>query len=87
MKYLLLFSIRVYWLLPGSWRRSCIFKCSCSHYVYQETKKNGFINGIRAFRRRFHQCRPGYGIVAAPDGKEWVVLMDLSCVERAITNL
>lgn len=64
MKLLLLIIIRFYWLIiPEQRRRSCLFKESCSNYVYNKTNTIGFIAGIKAIKKRFHQCRPGYRII------------------------
>lgn len=61
MKSFLLLIIRLYWtLIPKSNRRMCIFKKSCSNYVFEITKKQGFIKGIIALKFRYRHCRPGY---------------------------
>ncbi|QHI37053.1 Putative membrane protein insertion efficiency factor [Kordia antarctica] len=61
MKYFLLFIIKSYWLIiPKSKRRKCIFKQSCSNYVYQTATKDGFIAGLYAFKYRYKNCRYGY---------------------------
>ena len=60
MNKILLFCIKIYWLvIPESFRRSCLFKESCSRYVYRITKENGFIEGVKAFKTRYKKCRPG----------------------------
>lgn len=58
----MLLFIRIYWLIPIHWHNKCIFRESCSHYVYRITKKEGFIQGIKAFIERNYSCRPGYFI-------------------------
>ena len=60
MRFILLLLIRIYWLIPKKSRRTCIFKESCSKYVYETTKKYGLKKGIAAFKMRSRQCRPGY---------------------------
>ena len=60
MRYLLMLLIRLYWLVPAHKRRRCIFKESCSRYVYRMAKEQGFRKALGAFRERKKQCRPGY---------------------------
>lgn len=63
MKYLLLLIIRIYWIaVPPSGRKQCIFRESCSRYVWRITISEGFLAGIRAFRFRNRHCCPGYAI-------------------------
>lgn len=80
MKYLLLVLIRLYRLLPSSIKRKCLFRCSCSSYVYQATKGKGFTAGLSAFKKRWQQCRGGYAIYYTADGEKWVILADHSVV-------
>ncbi|MBS1744078.1 MAG: membrane protein insertion efficiency factor YidD [Bacteroidetes bacterium] len=60
MGYFLLIFIRIYWLIPVNKRKRCIFKESCSKYVYRITKKSGLKAGIEAILDRRAKCRPGY---------------------------
>ncbi len=63
MKYAILLLIQAYWtILPESKRRRCIFKKSCSKYVYETTQENGFFSGMSALLFRFHNCRSGFQI-------------------------
>jgi len=63
MKLILLFIIRIYWkFIPENKRRKCIFRQTCSNYVYEETKNKGLISGIKALIFRFKNCRPNYDI-------------------------
>ncbi len=63
MKYLLLLVIRIYWaVIPASKRKKCIFRESCSNYVYRITKEEGFRAGMKALSFRRKHCRPGYAI-------------------------
>lgn len=67
MKVFLLVIIRVYWLLiPKSKRKKCIFRKSCSKYVFEETTKNGLQKGLKAFRFRYKNCRHGFEIFKNP---------------------
>ncbi len=60
MKYLLMFAIRIYWRIPSKLHSKCIFKETCSHYVYRIAEQKGFIDGMKAFLERNELCRPGY---------------------------
>lgn len=60
MRYLLLLSIHLYWIIPKKNRRQCIFKESCSKYVYRVTKNEGWKKGLLAIQGRRRQCRPGF---------------------------
>jgi putative component of membrane protein insertase Oxa1/YidC/SpoIIIJ protein YidD len=58
MKYLILFAIKLYWIsVSTSKRKKCLFKKSCSNYVFETTEGAGFINGIKAFCFRYKNCR------------------------------
>lgn len=64
MKYIILLSIKSYWLLvPEVKRKNCLFRESCSRYVYRITFEQGFIKGLKAFKERFKKCRSGYKII------------------------
>lgn len=66
MKYVLILIIRSYWILvPESKRRKCIFRKSCSQFVYEEAL-HGFLKGLNAFRYRYRNCRYGYEIFENP---------------------
>lgn len=69
MKNLLRFVIRLYWFcIPENRRRSCLFRESCSIYVYRITGENGFFEGIQAMRERFKVCRAEYKL-SSENGK------------------
>lgn len=56
----LLVLICLYWALwPARVRRACLFRHSCSRYVYYTTRRYGLRAGQRALARRYRQCRPG----------------------------
>lgn len=59
--------IKLYWLIiPAHKRCKCIFRKSCSHFVYEKTTNNGFIEGIKALIFRFQNCRYGHEIFQNP---------------------
>jgi putative component of membrane protein insertase Oxa1/YidC/SpoIIIJ protein YidD len=62
MRYLLMFAIRIYWRIPTKLHDKCIFKETCSHYVYRIAEHQGVIPALKAFKERNRQCRPGYVI-------------------------
>ena len=66
----------MYWkLIPAKKRKACIFKVSCSNYVFKETKSNGFLIGMRALKYRFQNCRQGFEIFENPiDGSKQLIL-------------
>ncbi|WP_133575544.1 membrane protein insertion efficiency factor YidD [Pedobacter metabolipauper] len=69
MKTLFLLGIRLYWIVvPKNKRRKCIFRTTCSQYVYQATIEEGFFKGLIALRYRFLNCRSGYQIFENSDG-------------------
>lgn len=67
MRYLILIGIRLYWLLPKKFRKKCLYRETCSRYVYRIARKYGFKEGIRALSRRIETCRPKYKIVEIDD--------------------
>jgi putative component of membrane protein insertase Oxa1/YidC/SpoIIIJ protein YidD len=68
MRYPLLFLIRMYWLWPKTRRRQCLFRQSCSHFVYDTASKKGFVQGVRALYARFRRCTGSYELVKT-DGR------------------
>jgi len=61
MKYLMLFSIRIYRkLIPAEKRRMCLYKETCSNYVERIVREKGFIEGLRALVFRFRNCNGSY---------------------------
>ncbi|AFL79710.1 hypothetical protein Aeqsu_0184 [Aequorivita sublithincola DSM 14238] len=70
IKIILLLSIKYYWrFVPESKRRKCLFKTSCSHYVYQQTKEKGIQDGLRALIFRINNCNNQYQIIEIGDEK------------------
>ncbi len=84
MRYLILLVIKMYWLLiPQSNRRKCIFKKSCSNYVFETTQKEGFIKGLKAFQFRYHNCRGNFQVFKNPiNDKIQILLPSQIIVER-----
>lgn len=76
MKFVLLLSINAYWkLIPHRFRRPCIYKTTCSNYVYQETICGGFLMGLKALNLRFRTCRHGFEVFENPvDGTMQILL-------------
>lgn len=63
MRLLLLLGIRLYWRLwPEQLRRSCLFRESCSRYVYRVTAHAGASAGFAALWERARRCRGGYRV-------------------------
>lgn len=60
MRYLLMFAIRIYWRIPTKLHNKCLFKETCSHYVYRIAKHQGFKAAFKALKERDELCRPGY---------------------------
>lgn len=76
MKYLILFAIRLYWILiPQNKRKKCVFKKSCSNYVFEITQTEGFIKGLVAFRFRYQNCRGGFEIFKNPINNKTQMLL------------
>lgn len=63
MKFIFLIIIRIYWILiPITKRRHCIFEKSCSNIVYEETKVNGFMSGLKILVFRIKNCQSDFDI-------------------------
>ena len=76
MRHLLLLAITVYWVvIPPGKRRKCLFRTTCSQYVFQITREKGFYKGLTALKFRFLNCRSGYHIFDhAVDGSKMMIL-------------
>ncbi|WP_378174264.1 membrane protein insertion efficiency factor YidD [Aquimarina sp. SS2-1] len=76
MKILLIIPIKLYWFFVAkSKRRRCIFRKSCSNYVYEETCKKGFISGLKALRYRYQNCRSDFIIFDHPINDQKLMLL------------
>ena len=45
--------------MPANKRRTCLFKKSCSHFVFDATSNHGLLYGLKALNYRFRNCRAG----------------------------
>lgn len=67
MRYLLLLAIKIYWrLIPEEKRGKCIFRKSCSHYVFEETKNGGLIVGLKSLNYRVKTCNSYFQLYKNP---------------------
>lgn len=83
MRFLLLWVIRMYWKLPLRCHDCCIFKESCSHYVYRITRQQGFLAGLQALKERVHECKPGY-VLYQYDGKVYMKLSNGKLIDEEL---
>ncbi len=61
-------SIEYYWnTRPENQRKICIYRITCSRYVYNEFENNGLIEGIRAYFYRMKSCNHGYKLSLKKD--------------------
>lgn len=73
IRHILLLSIKCYWfIIPQHKRRKCLFKLSCSNYVYIQTKEEGLKAGLRALNYRVNNCNPHFQIIDL--GNEKIVI-------------
>ncbi|MET3537031.1 membrane protein insertion efficiency factor YidD [Chryseobacterium limigenitum] len=76
MKHILILLIRTYWIIiPAQKRRKCIFRISCSKYVYEKTINEGFIPGLKAFKYRFQNCRSGAHLIENPITRKYQIIL------------
>jgi len=86
MKYLLLFLIRIYQTLtPKRFRGRCLFKESCSNYVYRIVREEGLIKGLNALKYRYHNCRPNYYILE-DKGKVFLITAKMDLIDESSIN-
>jgi len=82
MNTALLLLIRLYWrAVPAVRRRRCLFRITCSRYVYGIASTRGFRAGIAALLERLRSCRPGYTVAFSRSGAA-LVCADGSVFER-----
>ena len=71
MRWSFLFLIKLYWkVFPEKKRRCCLFKETCSQYVYRHTAEGGFFKGANALKQRLKKCRQGYQLYSGLQGFE-----------------
>jgi uncharacterized protein len=71
MKWVLIAIIKLYWIvIPENKKRTCLFKETCSRYVYRHTVEHGFFKGMRALVQRAKKCRKGYQLYTGENGFE-----------------
>jgi putative component of membrane protein insertase Oxa1/YidC/SpoIIIJ protein YidD len=87
IRHTFLHLIRLYWLLPNRYKRSCIFKETCSRYVFRKIQEGGAWAGILSFKERYHQCRSTYSIINIDEEADMIILADNSLISRNQTNL
>lgn len=87
MKIFLLIIIKIYWvLIPKSKRRKCLFKSSCSNYVYKQTKSKGLLTGLKALKFRVQNCNPNYSIMQLGNEKILITKTNLILKEKEINE-
>ena len=70
IKHIFLWAIRIYWSRnPEKERRACLYKISCSQYVYRVTRIKGWLMGYIAYKKRLKSCKPGYKILLKNEKK------------------
>ncbi len=81
MRWLLVFPIKVYRLIPAKFKRRCLFRETCSLFVMRAATEGGLLAGCRAFGQRFTRCRSQYSVRYDNPSRAWVVeLADGSAV-------
>ena len=86
MKYLFLFIIRIYQTLtPKRFRGRCLFKESCSNYVYRIVSEEGFKKGLNALKYRYLNCRPNYYILE-DKGKVFLITAKMDLIDESKIN-
>ena len=58
MKYIIIYLIRGYQVIPLSSHHMCRFTPTCSEYMIQAIKEYGVIKGISLGLKRIKRCRP-----------------------------
>lgn len=75
MKSVMLSMIRFYWkIIPIRSRKKCLFKESCSQYVYRKTQEGALV-GIRALIYRMKVCNGHAELVKSSKYHEWNLLL------------
>lgn len=58
MKYILIYLIRIYQKIPGSWHDACRFQPTCSNYAIGVLQEFGFFKGSYLMIKRILRCNP-----------------------------
>ena len=72
----LLLLIRMYWYLGNRQKNRCLFKVTCSRWVYQVTLEKGIISGMKCLFKRYKSCRSNYRITENSDNLEGIKASD-----------
>ena len=59
MKYIIIYLIRGYQIVPFSGHKMCRFNPTCSEYMIEAISAFGVIKGIKLGLKRIKRCRPG----------------------------
>ena len=86
MRWIIIAAILVYQrVAPRSLRERCIFRHSCSNFVLEGARQQGWLEAIRRLRQRIRACRPGYSRIDTStkryDGPILVRLIDGSVID------
>jgi putative component of membrane protein insertase Oxa1/YidC/SpoIIIJ protein YidD len=88
MKWIILKCIELYWtFVPDSLKGVCLFRESCSRYVYRTLKDDGMEQVYRAFTYRLHVCRKPFSITRDQLAERTVMhLCNGDCVDEMSIN-
>jgi putative component of membrane protein insertase Oxa1/YidC/SpoIIIJ protein YidD len=76
MRLVLIYLIKLYWVLkPKDKSPCCIFRKSCSHYVYDKTYNEGIISGLKALKFRICNCKYGFELFVNPINKQTYMIL------------
>ncbi|HEY0378378.1 MAG TPA: membrane protein insertion efficiency factor YidD [Pyrinomonadaceae bacterium] len=75
MRWLLVFPIKVYRLIPPKFKRRCLFRETCSLFVMRAAMEGGLLAGCRALGHRFVRCRPKYSVSYDNASRAWIVIL------------
>ena len=58
MKYVLIYLIKIYQKIPGSWHNNCKFQPTCSNYAIGVLNEFSFFKGTWLMIKRIFRCNP-----------------------------
>ena len=72
MKFLIIYLIRIYQIIPFSGHKMCRFSPTCSEYTIEALEKYGTIKGLKLGFKRIIKCRPmgEFGYDPVPNKEE-----------------